>query len=40
MFLNVGRNFITGNAKNNFILNVSRNWFVVTAKGVMKRVAT
>ena len=37
VFLNVGRNFITGNAKSNFILNVGRNFIVVIAKGMMKR---
>ena len=35
--VDVGRNFITGNAKSNFILNVGRNFIVVIAKGMMKR---
>ena len=35
--VDVGRYFITGNAKSNFILNVGRNFIVVIAKGMMKR---
>ena len=35
--VDVGRYFITGNAKSNFILNVGRNFIVVIAKGVVKR---